>query len=139
MPAPFRTFLEVWRLRLPMEVMVPKLFSNLQFGKFSQPNFFQTLLSNFFRTRTLVWNFFRTFSEKKIILARPYRSGTASRHNLSRPRKRKRDESGKSPDHPRANRENPGKIGKVLKRTKKEGQVQIGEPPRLKPPRFSGP
>ena len=56
---------------------------------------------------------------------------------LNRPRKRKRDESGKSPDHPRANRENPGKIGKVPKRTKKdkkEGRVQIGKPPRLKPP-----
>ena len=53
---------------------------------------------------------------------------------LNRPRKRERDESGKTPDHPRANRENPGKIGKVpkrTKRTKKEGQVQIGKPPRL--------
>ena len=48
---------------------------------------------------------------------------------LNRPRKRKRDESGKSPDHAQANRENPGKIGKVLKRTKKEGQVQIANPP----------
>ena len=56
---------------------------------------------------------------------------------LDRPRRRKRDEAGKSPDHPRANRENPGKIGKVPKRTKKEGQVQIGKRPCLKPPRLA--
>ena len=58
---------------------------------------------------------------------------------LNRPRKWKR-----------ANRENPrtiaeqiGKIpeksGKSQKKTKKEGQVQIGKHPRLKPPPFSGP
>ena len=55
---------------------------------------------------------------------------------LNRPRERKR-----------TNRENPGpspsksgnsrKIGKVPKRTKKEGQVQIGKPPCLKPPRLA--
>ena len=56
---------------------------------------------------------------------------------LNRPRKRKRTNREKSPDHPRANRENPRKIGKVPKRTKKEGQVQIGKPPRLKPPRLA--
>ena len=59
---------------------------------------------------------------------------------LNRPRKRKR-----------ANRENPrtipeqigkipeksGKSQKGQKRTKKEGQVQIGKPPRLKHPRLA--
>ena len=59
---------------------------------------------------------------------------------LNRPRKRKR-----------TNRENPrtipeqigkipeksGKSKKGRKRTKKEGQVQIGKPPRLKPPRLA--
>ena len=59
---------------------------------------------------------------------------------LNRPRKSKR-----------ANRENPrtipeqirripeksGKPQKGQKRTKKEGQVQIGKPPRLKPPRLA--
>ena len=40
-----------------------------------------------------------------------------------------KDKSGKSPDGHRANRENLGEIGKVPKRTKKEGQVQIGKPP----------
>ena len=58
---------------------------------------------------------------------------------LTRPRKRKR-----------TNRENPriipeqigkipeksGKSQKGQKRTNKEGQVQIGKPPRLKPPRL---
>ena len=52
---------------------------------------------------------------------------------------RTRDESGNSPDRPRANRENPRKIGKVPKRTKKEGQVQIGKPPPFETPPFSGP
>ena len=47
------------------------------------------------------------------------------------------DESGKSPDHPRANLENPRKFGKGQKRTKKEGRVQIGKRPRLKPPRLA--
>ena len=50
---------------------------------------------------------------------------------LNRPRKRKRTD-----------RENPRtipdrKIGKVPKRTRKEGQVQIGKRPRLKPPRLA--
>ena len=60
---------------------------------------------------------------------------------VNRPRKRKR-----------TNRENPrrvpGQIGKIpkkkkgkvpkrTKRTKKEGQVQIGKPPRLEPPRLA--
>ena len=49
-------------------------------------------------------------------------------------------------ESPRTNREIPGKIGKVPKfkkdkkgqrRTKKEGQVQIGKPPRLNPPRLA--
>ena len=49
------------------------------------------------------------------------------------PRKRK----GTNWESPRtipcsANRENPGKIGKVPKRTKKEGQVHIGKPPHKK-------
>ena len=38
------------------------------------------------------------------------------------------------------NRENPEKSGKSQKRTRKEGQVQIGKPPpRLEPLEFSGP
>ena len=56
---------------------------------------------------------------------------------LKSPRKRKGANRENPPDHPRANRENPGKIGKVAKRTKKEGQVQIGKPPRLTPPRLA--
>ena len=58
-------------------------------------------------------------------------SGTVPRrcfYQINRPRKRER-----------TNRENPGKIGKAqerIKRIKKEGQVQIGKPPRLKPLRF---
>ena len=59
---------------------------------------------------------------------------------LNKPKKEEKDESGKSPDHRGAIRENPGKIGKVpkrIKRTKKEGQVQIGKHPRLKHPRLA--
>ena len=55
--------------------------------------------------------------------------GTAARGAVNRLRKRKR-----------TNRENPrrvpGQIGKVPKRTKKEGQVQIRKTPHLKPPRL---
>ena len=59
---------------------------------------------------------------------------------LKRPRKRKKTNRENFRDHPRANRENPEKIGKVpkrKKRTKKEGQVQIGKHPRLKPLRLA--
>ena len=49
---------------------------------------------------------------------------------VNRLRKRQRTNRG----NPRRNLENPGKIGKVPKRTQKEGQVQIGKPPCLKPP-----
>ena len=54
-----------------------------------------------------------------------------------RPRKRKRTNR----ENPRTIPEQIGKIpeksGKSQKRTKKEGQVQIGKPPRLKPPRLA--
>ena len=56
---------------------------------------------------------------------------------LNRPRKRK----GTNRENPRTIPEQIGKIpeksGKVPKRTKKEGQVQIGKPPRLKHPRLA--
>ena len=76
---------------------------------------------------------FPLFSGKVQIVSRTL-SGLFLVGALNRPRKRKRDKSGKSPDHPRANQENPRKTGKVPKRTKKEGRVQIGKHPRLKPP-----
>ena len=59
---------------------------------------------------------------------------------LNRPRERKRTNRAKSPDHPRANRENPRKIGKVPKRTKKDKKGRTSpdrETPRLKPPRLA--
>ena len=80
------------------------------------------------------------FSGKVQIVSRTL-SGLFLVGALNRPRKRKRTNWEKSPDHPRANRENPGKIGKVPKkdktRTKKEGQVQIRNPLRLKHPRLA--
>ena len=84
---------------------------------------------------------FPTFLGKVQIVSRTL-SGLFLVGALNRPRKRKR-----------TNRENPrtipeqigkipeksGKSQKGQKRTKKEGQVQIRKPPRLKPPPFSGP
>ena len=56
---------------------------------------------------------------------------------LNRPRKRK----GTNRENPRTLPEQigkiPGKVPKGQKRTKKEGQVQIGKPPRLKHPRLA--
>ena len=47
-----------------------------------------------------------------------------------RPRKRKRDESGKSPDHPRADRENPGKNRESPKKDQKgKDKSRSGNPP----------
>ena len=81
---------------------------------------------------------FPTFLGKVQIVSRTL-SGLFLVGALNRPRKRKR-----------TNRENPGTIPKQIgksrknwespkkdKRTKKEGQVQIGKPPRLKPPRLA--
>ena len=82
---------------------------------------------------------FPTFSGKVQIVSRTL-SGLVFVGALNRPRKRKR-----------TNRENPrtipeqigkipeksGKSRKGRKRTKKEGQVQIGKPPRLKHPRLA--
>ena len=72
---------------------------------------------------------FPTFLGKVQIVSRTL-SGLFLVRALNRPRKRKR-----------TNREDPrrvpGQIGKFPKRTKKEGQVQIGKPPRLKPPRLA--
>ena len=82
---------------------------------------------------------FPLFSGKVQIVSRTL-SGLFLVGALNRPRKRKR-----------TNRENPrtipeqigkipeksGKSQKGQKRTKKEGQVQIGKPPRLKPPRLA--
>ena len=82
---------------------------------------------------------FPTFSGKVQIVSQTL-SGLFLVGAVNRPRKRKR-----------TNRENlrrvPGQIGKIpkksgksqkgQKRTKKEGQVQIGKPPRLKPPRLA--
>ena len=61
---------------------------------------------------------------------------------LARPSRRKRDEPGKSQDHPRATRENPGKIGKVPKgekNTKKGRTSPDRESPPFETPPFSGP
>ena len=81
---------------------------------------------------------FPLFSGKVRIVSRTL-SGLFLVGAVNRPRKRKR-----------TNQENPrrvpGQIGKIpenrespkrKKRTKKEGQVQIGKPPRLKPPRLA--
>ena len=82
---------------------------------------------------------FPLFSGKVRIVSRTF-SGLFLVGALNRPTKRKR-----------TNRENPrtipeqigkipeksGKSQKGQKRTKKEGQVQIGKPPRLKPPRLA--
>ena len=81
---------------------------------------------------------FPLFSGKVRIVSRTL-SGLFLFGAVNRPRKRKR-----------TNRENPrrvlGQIGKIpeksgksqkgQKRTKKEGQIQIGKPPRLKTPRL---
>ena len=52
--------------------------------------------------------------------------------------KDKRDESGKSPDHPRANRENPGKNRESPKKDKKgqkrKDKSRSGNPPVWNPP-----
>ena len=59
---------------------------------------------------------------------------------LSRPRKRKRtnrENPRTIPEQIGKIAENSGKSQKGQKRTKKEGQVQIGKPPRLKPPRLA--
>ena len=59
---------------------------------------------------------------------------------LNRPRKRKRTNRENPRTIPEQIGEKIPEIGKVPKRTKKdkkEGQVQIGKPPRLKPPRLA--
>ena len=48
---------------------------------------------------------------------------------VNRPRKRKRTKSGKSPDHPRTNRENPRKSGKSQKGHKRKDRSRSGNPP----------
>ena len=65
---------------------------------------------------------------------------------LNRPRKRKRtnrENPRRVPEQirekSRKNRESPKKDKKGQKRTKKEGQVQIGKPPPFETPPFSGP
>ena len=85
---------------------------------------------------------FPLFSGKVQIVSRTL-SGLFLVGALNRPRKRKRtigkipgpspSKSGKS----QKNRESPKKDKKGQKRTKKEGQVQIGKPPRLKHPRLA--
>ena len=66
---------------------------------------------------------FPLFSGKVQIVSRTL-SGLFLVGPLYKLTKRKKDQSGKSPDHPRANRENPRKIGKVPKRTKKDKKGQ---------------
>ena len=51
---------------------------------------------------------------------------------VNRAKKEEKDKSGKSKDSPWTNWESP-------KKNKKEGQVQIGKPPRLKSPRLPAP
>ena len=53
---------------------------------------------------------------------------------LNRPRKRKRTNRENPRTIPEQIGKIPGKVPKGQKRTKKEGQVQIGKPPRLKHP-----
>ena len=56
---------------------------------------------------------------------------------LNRPRKRKRTNRENPRRVPGQIGKIPGKVPKWQKRTKKEGQVQIGKPPRLKHPRLA--
>ena len=79
---------------------------------------------------------FPLFSGKVQIVSRTF-SGLFLVGALNRPRKRKRTNRENPRKNPRANRENPRKAGKGQRRTKKEGQVQIGKPPRLKHPRLA--
>ena len=88
------------------------------------------------------WVFPTFFGKGPDCVADPF--GTVPRGCSQEAEKEEKDKSGKSSDHPRANQENPRKWGKSQKgqkRTKKEGQVQVGKPPCLKPPPppFSGP
>ena len=55
---------------------------------------------------------------------------------LNRPRKRKRTNRENPRRVPGQIGKIPGKVPKGQERTKKEGQVQIGKPPRLKHPRY---
>ena len=55
----------------------------------------------------------------------------------NRPRKRKRTNRENPRRVPGQIGKIPGKVPKGQKRTKKEGQVQIGKPPRLKHPRLA--
>ena len=55
----------------------------------------------------------------------------------NRPRKRKRTNQENPRRVPGQIGKIPGKVPKGHKRTKKEGQVQIGKPPRLKHPRLA--
>ena len=87
-----------------------------------------------FRRRFSFWHF-PLFSGKVQIVSRTFLVGA-----LNRPRKRK----GTNRENPRTIPEQIGKIPeksgksqKGQKRTKKEGRVQIGKPPRLKPPRLA--
>ena len=70
---------------------------------------------------------FPLFRERSRLCCGPFRDCSAWVLFLGQ--EEERDESGKSPKSPRANRETPRKIGKVPKRTKKEGQVHFGKPP----------
>ena len=58
---------------------------------------------------------------------------------FNRPQKEKRDESGKSPDHPRADRENPGKNRESPEKAKKGKTRPDREAPPFETPLFSGP
>ena len=79
---------------------------------------------------------FPIFSGKVQIVSRTL-SGLFLVGALNRPRKRKSDESGKSPDHPRADRENPGKIPKRIKKDKKGRMSPDRETPPFETPRLA--
>ena len=82
---------------------------------------------------------FPLFSGKVQIVSRTL-SGLFLVGALNRARKRKRtirENPRTIPEQIRKIPEKSGKSQKGQKRTKKEGQVQIGKPPRLKPPRLA--
>ena len=79
---------------------------------------------------------FPLFSGKVQIVSRTL-SGLFLVGALNRPRKRKRTNRENPRRVPEQIGKIPGKVPKGQKRTKKEGRVQIGKPPRSKHPRLA--
>ena len=108
-----------WGIRLKREKLKGQAESKSQFLGVSKPGCFPLFSGKVQIVSRTLWGLFLVGA-------------------LDRPRKRK----GTNRENPRANRENPGKIGKVPKRTKKDKKGRTSpdrETPPFETPPFGGP